>query len=89
MSRVHLGIKEISVLEYSKKQLNSTFVIGFQCSMERNYIKVKREEKLMTGTSTLRVLKMKKKCNLSSVYFPLMIDINKIFKRGSLSKITN
>ena len=27
VSRVHLGIKEISVLEYSKKQLNSTFVM--------------------------------------------------------------
>ena len=60
VSRVHLGIKEISVLEYSKKQLNSTFVIGFQCSMERNYIKVKREEKIRIATSTLRVLRMKK-----------------------------
>ena len=27
VSRVHLGIKEISVLEYSKKQLNSIFVM--------------------------------------------------------------
>ena len=88
VSRVHLGNKEISVLEYSKRQLNWTFVIGFQCSMERNYIKVKREEKLVSEPSTLRVLKMKK-MYLSSIYFPLMIDINKNFKRGTSSKITN
>ena len=42
VSRVHLGIKEISVLEYSKKQLNSTFVMAiYRISM----LKVKREEK--------------------------------------------
>ena len=56
--------------------------------MERNYIKVKREEKLVSEPSTLRVLKMKK-MYLSSIYFPLMIDINKNFKRGTSSKITN
>ena len=56
--------------------------------MERNLIKVKREEKLVPEPSTLRVLKMKK-MYLSSIYFPLMIDINKNFKRGSSSKITN